>query len=611
MKKKILAISFTISFLMLGSIFVSANNLNVIHRNYNIDRDEMWYQINPDSLPIWITKEEQNNLEKIGLNFMPTAPPPEPVRMPAEFDPMQGVLIRYPFGISYQIIAEMSEDVEVVTVVASSSEQSYVYSQYQSHGVNIDNCDFLIAASDSYWTRDYGPWFIFNGDDELGIVDMIYNRPRPNDDLIPTKLANALDMPVYNMNLITAGGNYMTDGHGIAVSTNLVWSENPSMTHEEVDQIMKDYCGIDMYHVVPDALGEYIKHIDCWAKLLTPDTIMIIEPSISHPRYEKFQEAVEYFENQTTCYGTPFNVVRVYTHMSEPYINSLILNDKVLVPTTGSQWDDEAIASYEAALPGYEVLGFYGSWASTDALHCRTKGIVDRGMLYIEHTPLYGIQEAHDGIEITANIIAYSQENIKTSSTGVFWKTDGGTWNFVEMEPLDDDEYHAFIPAQETGTKVYYYIHAEDFSGRSENHPYIGETMAYSFECSLLNEAPEKPRILGPTEGNINQELEFSFKATDPDNDELYYFIDWGDGSLEEWIGPISSGEEIYQKHTWITDANYSIQAKVKDTFGFESEWETFNVNIPRAKFYLRGLSERFSIFSFIIKYFSFLFFQI
>ena len=610
MKKKIFAISFMISFLLLSSIFVSANNLKIAQRNYNIDRDEIWFQINPDSLPIWLTQEEHDNLEKIGLGFKPTSPPPDPVRMPAEFDPMQGVLIRYPFGISYQIIAEMSEDVEVVTVVASSSEQSYVYSQYQSHGVNIDNCDFLIAASDSYWTRDYGPWFIFNGDDELGIVDMIYNRPRPNDDLIPTKLANALDMPAYNMNLVATGGNYMTDGHGISVSTNLVWNENPSLTHEEVDQLLEDYCGIDIYHVVPDALGEYIKHIDCWAKLLTPDTIMIIEPSTSHPRYDNFQEAVEYFENQTTCYGTPFNVVRIYTHMSEPYINSLILNDKVLVPITGSQWDDDAIASYEAALPGYEVLGFYGSWANTDALHCRTKGIVDRGMLYIEHTPVYGIQEAHDGIEITAKIIAYSQQNIKTSSTGVFWKVEGGTWSFVEMEPFKDNEYHSFIPVQETGTIVYYYIHAEDFSGRTENHPYIGEPMAYSFECSLLNQAPEKPRIMGPTEGKVNQELEFSFKATDPENDNLYYFIDWGDGSSEEWIGPFSSDEEIYQKHIWTSHANYSIQAKVKDTFDFESEWETFNVNIPEAKTYFSILIEKFPFFSFVIKYFSFLYFQ-
>ena len=75
-------------------------------------------------------------------------PPATPIRQPAEFEPMQGVLIRYPFGISYQIIAEMSEDVEVVTIVASSSQQSYVETQYQNNGVNLNHCSFLIASSD-------------------------------------------------------------------------------------------------------------------------------------------------------------------------------------------------------------------------------------------------------------------------------------------------------------------------------------------------------------------------------------------------------------------------------------------------------------------------------
>ncbi len=93
--------------------------------------------------------------------------PLEPVRNIAEFEPMQSVIIRYPFGISYEIIAEMSEDIEVITIVANSAQQSQVESQYVSNGVDIQNCSFLIAPSDSYWTRDYGPWFVFTGEDEL------------------------------------------------------------------------------------------------------------------------------------------------------------------------------------------------------------------------------------------------------------------------------------------------------------------------------------------------------------------------------------------------------------------------------------------------------------
>jgi hypothetical protein len=65
-------------------------------------------------------------------------------------------------------------------------------------------------------------------------------------------------IPVYGMSLVHAGGNYMTDGQGIAISTDLVWDENSGYSPEEINQTIQEYCGIDTYQVVPDALGEYI-----------------------------------------------------------------------------------------------------------------------------------------------------------------------------------------------------------------------------------------------------------------------------------------------------------------------------------------------------------------
>lgn len=259
MRKKLILISLIITLIFIGSNFSIAIQISNKPYNYLSKKDRIWFENNPNSLPIWLTQEELEKLDEIGKGFIRTSPPPEPVRMPAEFEPMQGVLIRYSFGISYEIIKEMAEDVMVVTIVANEGEKSTVISQYQSYGVNLDNCDFLIALTDSYWTRDYGPWFIFNGDDEQGIVDFIYNRPRPNDDQIPTKYGNWQDIPVYAMSLTTAGGNYMTDGQGIAISTDLVWSENPGYTHDQINQMIQDNCGIETYHVVPDVLGDYIK----------------------------------------------------------------------------------------------------------------------------------------------------------------------------------------------------------------------------------------------------------------------------------------------------------------------------------------------------------------
>ncbi|MCX6668172.1 MAG: agmatine deiminase family protein [Euryarchaeota archaeon] len=527
-----------------------------------------------------------SSAEKIVNYFKLMAAPPQPVRQPAEFEPMQGVLISYEFGISINVIKEMAEDVNVVTIVASVSEKSIVQSLYQSNGINLSHCSFLIAPTNSWWTRDYGPWFIFNGNDEQGVVDFTYNRPRPQDDVIPGAYATNQSLPLYFMPLVTAGGNYMTDGQGIAVSTTLVWEENPGHTPEEINQTVSDYLGIHTYYVYPDVNGEYIEHIDCWGKYLAPDVIMIRQVLPSDSQYDEIEAAVDYFESQTSCYGTPYNVARVYTPNDEPYTNSLILNNKVLVPIMGGQWDDDAIASYQVAMPGYEVLGFTGSWASTDALHCRVMGITDRYMLYIEHTPLHGNQSSENGYDIEAEIYPYSGETLIASSTGIYWKIEGQQWNFIQMVPLGNDLYHAVIPSQENGTKVYYYIHAEDESGRSENHPYIGAPDAYSFNAYgnvEQNTPPEKPqRPSGSASGKPGVTYLYSTQTTDVDEDSVFYMWDWGDGTFSEWLGPYTSGATATAQKSWNQQGTYAVRVKAKDVHDAESVWsDPLSVTMP------------------------------
>jgi agmatine deiminase len=527
------------------------------------------------------------------------SPPPSPIRQPAEFEPMQGVLIRYPFGISYTIIKEMAEDVNVVTIVASVSEENTVQAQYQSHGVNLSHCSYLIAPTDSYWTRDYGPWFIITGDNLQGVVDFTYNRPRPNDDQIPTRYAQNQSLPVYNMPLVTTGGNYMTDGQGIAISTTLVWEENPGLTHDQINQTMHDYLGITTYHVVPDVNGDYIKHIDCWGKYLSPDTILIRQVPQSDSQYTQIEAAVHYFENQTSCYGTPYHVVRVYTPNDEPYTNSLILNNKVFLPIMGGQWDDDAIASYQAAMPGYEILGFTGSWVSTDALHCRAMGITDRYMLYIEHTPLTGNQTSSTGYDIEAKIYPYSGQPLITASTGVSWRVDNQSWHFIPMQPLGNDYYHAVIPSQQNGTMVSYYIHAEDASGRSENHPYIGAPGAHTFTAfggQAPNTPPEQPqRPTGQASGKIGTTYVYSTQTTDADGDQIYYQWDWGDGNFSDWLGPFASGASATAQHAWATKGTYSVRVKAKDVQGAESNWsEPLAITMPCNLTIFQGFIEHF-----------------
>ncbi|MBE0648389.1 MAG: agmatine deiminase family protein [Bacteroidales bacterium] len=449
-------------------------------------------QDSPEKLTHWLTPEEMTRLDQIGKAFVETDPPSAPIRNIAEFDHMQGVLVRYPFGIPIALIKEMAEDeIMVTTIVNSISQQNSVTSLYVSNGVDTSHCNFLIAGSNSYWTRDYGPWFESDSSNTIGIIDFPYNRPRPLDDEIPKEVANMLGIPWFGMNLIHTGGNYMTDGYGNSASTDLVWVENPSQTHEQVAEKVLDYLGIETYHVRPDPNGTYIDHIDCWAKFLAPDKILVRSVPPSHPQYNIIEQAAAYWAATPCAYGYNYRVYRAYTPGNQPYTNSLILNGKVLVPIMNNTWDDSALAVYQAAMPGYEIVGIIGNpstpWESTDALHCRAKGIADLGLLYIRHYPVYGNQPCEEDYQIDAELIICSNTTAINDSVLIHYRVNNGNWIIAGMGNTTGSFYTGFIPHQPGENVIEYYLTAADNSGRHANAPYIGEPDPFEFNTVYTN----------------------------------------------------------------------------------------------------------------------------
>jgi agmatine deiminase len=437
----------------------------------------------PFPLTHWLSQAEAARWDEIGRDFYETDPPPAPVHNVAEFEQMEGVLVRYPFGIPVSLIAAMSEHTKVVTIVSSSSQQNTVLSQYNSQGVNTANCEFLIAPSDSYWTRDYGPWYVIDGEGELGIMNFPYNRPRPNDNDIPIEVADYLDINLFGMDVIHTGGNYMTDGLGISASTNIAYDEN-TISNAEVDLRMLNYLGIQTYYVIDDPNNTYIDHIDCWGKFLGVDKVLIREVPTTHPQYDEIEEVADFFAGETTSYGNNFRVFRVNTPNNQPYTNSLILNDHVYVPITGSQYDDDAIASYEDAMPGYTIVSVPdggAGWESTDALHCRAKGIADRQMLYIHHLPLLDDQPADVPLNVSAAITAYSGAELLADEIVLHYSLGGGEYNELAMTNSEDNIWEVEIPGQPSGSVVQYYISAMDADAVTATHPIIGEADPNSY----------------------------------------------------------------------------------------------------------------------------------
>lgn len=456
-----------------------------------------------------MSDEERSLNMTVRHTFVVTNPPTGPVRNIAEWEPTEAVIIAYQngFGLPLSLIKDLSNTGKVI-IDCKSSSQTTAMNTLTSAGVNTANCQFLTTTVDSWWTRDYTGWFIADNNNHVAIIDFPYNRPsRVNDDAVPSKQATLLGIPIYGMEVEHTGGNYMCDGYGNAVSTDLVEDEN-SMTTTQINQQMLDYLGIDNYMIRPDALGDYIKHIDCWAKLLAPDKILIDSVPVSDPQYADFQAAKAYFASTNCPYGYPYKIYRPLIASSsgdEPFSNSFIFNNRVFVPLGGvsATRDSAALNCYRTAMPGYIVKGYNSSggaaWYGTDALHCRTHEIADRQMLYIEHFPLWGTINSPGGYDVDAKVVSYGDHNIAVGYPKVVFKIGKlGAWDSLAMTSLGSLQYQATIPEQTDGDTVYYYIKAKDVTGRIACHAVMGKLDPYWFVVESTVSAPavvENPQL--------------------------------------------------------------------------------------------------------------------
>ena len=117
----------------------------------------------------------------------------------------------------------------------------------------------------------------------------------------------------------------------------------------------------------------------------------------------------------------------------------------------------------------------------------------------------------------------------------------------------------------------------------------------------LNNEPPNAPTIDGPKNGKIGVEYNWTFVSTDPDEDNITYYIDWADEcGGAEWYGPYPSGEEINIAHTYVYENTFIINTCAFDENGAPSNWTYFEVTMPKNKAFnfnfnlLSWLFERF-----------------
>jgi Peptidase family M28 len=161
---------------------------------------------------------------------------------------------------------------------------------------------------------------------------------------------------------------------------------------------------------------------------------------------------------------------------------------------------------------------------------------------------------------------------------------EGSTWG-SDHNSFWDEGYNALFYFENTETP-YYHTSSDTVAHINatyavKNIRLILATIAELSEAGFLNNPPVTPVLTGPTSGVINQAYNLSVVTTDAEGEDVYYFIEWGDSQVNEWVGPYRSGVTAVITHQWNKKGIYTIMAKAKDTYGIESNWGTMNVVMP------------------------------
>ncbi|MCB5285046.1 MAG: C25 family cysteine peptidase [Candidatus Cloacimonetes bacterium] len=515
---------------------------------------------------------------------------PSDIRFIAEWEPATGTIIAYSggFGLPYSMIADLSTRGEVYVLVTSST-QSTASSLLSSNGVTMSNVSFIVRDGvNTYWTRDYGPWSIFDANGEMAIVDFRYNRVRPYDDAVNAVLDDEFGFGYYYMPMVATGGNVMTDGQGKMMSTTLIQNENDGVqtaavteydyTLAEIADVVEQYLGVDEYFMYTDPLSNSsIDHIDCHAKLLDVDKVMIARVPVGHANYTALENVVDYWETKTSSYGTPYQIFRVdQTSSNEPYANSFIFNNKIYVPqasSTASAADLAAIAAYQAAMPGYTVQGYYNSsFISDDAAHCRVNTVFDEQMIHLAHVQP---TSATANSNVTIDVEISHSNPLNTSSTYIAYRhSTTGQWLTVPLTLVSGDDWTASVPTPAYGEILYYYILATDNTARTAKMPLCGadDPLELLVDTAGSNTAPT---IALPASFTFAEDgslvVDFSQYVDDVDSDPLTLSYS-GDDQVNVAINGLSV--------TFTADADWYGTDNISFTVSDGTDSASDNVNV-------------------------------
>ncbi len=290
-------------------------------------------------------------------------------------------------------------------------------------------------------------------------------------------------------------------------------------------------------------------------------------------------------------------VVNIIQHENVPSVQEAVNNCITGSYSRSIKWLDNEydLRNLSAGTTAQEV---YENLTSMGVGHGTGQGLTEEEMLTNKSDYLYKLDNRSVTKFVDYGYLGNVQNATEVTTTNLSkWLADELKTEDIEM--CYDSHCICITGMYKQGNKTFLRYRDDEEQGNDsagDNRTKVGELVNDSGEWKFLgskvdyvvsesiNNPPGAPEIDGPPSGDAGEEYEFTFHATDPDGDSVYYYIDWGDGTNTGWIGPYPHCTVVTLKHTYANQGTYIIKAKAKDEYEAESDWSEFEVAMPRNK---------------------------
>jgi agmatine deiminase len=264
--------------------------------------------------------------------------------------------------------------------VADAGMEEKAIGILQAHDVPLDRIRFYHHPTNDAWCRDHGPAFLIHPESQQPkvIVDWGHNAwggkypPFDLDDVIPTLIGKAYDIPVFHPGIIMEGGSVEFNGEGTLITSTsclLNKNRNPHLSKAAIEQYLVDYYGVEHILWVDEGIigDDTDGHIDDTVRFFNPDSVItVIEDNKRDDNYTLLKHNLRQLQQmrlpddrQLTIVELPMPDPVYYEGQRLPasYANFYISNLHVIVPTFRCDRDDEALSILQDCFPEREVVG--------------------------------------------------------------------------------------------------------------------------------------------------------------------------------------------------------------------------------------------------------------